>query len=104
MMEETQQQIWATAKPSKSPVCPCANLFYRFRGRVSQFGLDVAVAILFRVQIRTVRRQPFHDNLWVARSIALDFLRPVGLQPIPNNNQAPQGSAAAGGPERPRHR
>ena len=89
MAKEAEQEVWAAAKPCEAAIGLLADLRLGLRRRTLHAILDVAVTVLFGVQLRRIRRQPLDVDLGMLGQERLDDLGPVGRQPVPDKDHRP---------------
>src|SRR5215813_1035243 len=89
MTNEAQQHIWPLTQTGEPTVHVSTYLDDRFRRRVAQVLFDIPMHQLFRIQFRRVGRQPLDADLRLARQVLLYDLRPVRVEPVPDDDDWP---------------
>lgn len=88
MVKETREHLVAAARALKRATDKPLKLSQRGRQGVEHLLLDHPSAPFLGVQFRRVRGQPLHlVVLAVSREEILDFLCPVGGEPVPDHDQ-----------------
>src|SRR2546423_1618441 len=77
MVEAGQQQLGPTTDARKAAVEPSTKLADRVRQRILETLLEVAMTILFRVELRRIARQELYDDLRMLLQIRLQQWRAV---------------------------
>src|SRR3712207_5574499 len=93
MPEEAEDEVRSLAEASKAAIYDRAQVADTCRDSVAQVLFDVAMASLFGIYIRGIRRQPVHLDLRMCAEIFLDHRRAMGIEPIPDHDQ-PAGEIA----------
>jgi hypothetical protein len=86
-MEAGQQQVRSVPHTSKATIELRLNLSHRPRRPVPEMLLDVAMAVLFRVQLRRIAGQVLHHDFGMFGQESLHTFRPVRSRAIPDEHK-----------------
>jgi hypothetical protein len=87
MSEEAEDEIGTLAEACKAAIDPGAEIADVGGQRIAQVLLDIAMAPLLGIEIRSVGRKPMHLDRGMGLHILFDYLRAMGTEPVPDDDE-----------------
>jgi hypothetical protein len=89
MAKEPEDKSGTPAESRKAAIHLSTKLVNADRGGIAEMLFDMAVTTLLGVQVRGVRREPFHVELWMCGEIRLDDGRAMRGGAVPAHEHWP---------------
>jgi hypothetical protein len=87
MSEEFTYEVRSPTEAGEAAISACAEVADACRDSVAKVLLDVAMAPLFWIQIRVIRREPVHCALRMRAKLLFDDSRSMGIELVPDNDE-----------------
>lgn len=87
MLKAAQHDVRSFPQPGETIVKVHTDFRFRMINTISHPAFDVSVAILFRIELRRIRRQPFDLNIPLLRQVSLHNFSPMHRRAIPNQDE-----------------
>ena len=87
VVKEAEEKLLVPSQPCKAMISHGAQFLHRDRSGIAHALLDVAVAELFRIKIRSIRWKPLHLNLGMLGQEGFDHGCSMSIEPVPDQDQ-----------------